>query len=117
MAAGHEPAMCPHSQESQPYSGLHQEKNGQQGKGGDCVPLLCTDEISPGVVCPDVESSEQETHRPVGVCSEEDHRSDPRDGTSVLREQTERAGAVWSRKEKAPVRPKGDLQERRGQTL
>ena len=33
--AGHEPAMCPHSPECQPYPGLHQKKRGQQSKGGD----------------------------------------------------------------------------------
>ena len=32
MAAGHEPAMCPHSPESRPYPGLHQKKCGQQIK-------------------------------------------------------------------------------------
>jgi len=33
--AGHEPAMCPHSPESQPDPGLHEKKCGQQVKGGD----------------------------------------------------------------------------------
>jgi len=32
--AQHDPAMCAHSQESQPDRGLHQEKHGQQIKGG-----------------------------------------------------------------------------------
>ena len=40
MAAG--PAMCPHSPESQPYPGLYPKQHGQQGKGGDSAPLLCT---------------------------------------------------------------------------
>jgi len=31
--AGHEPAMCPHSPESQPYPGLHQKKRGHQVEG------------------------------------------------------------------------------------
>jgi len=52
--AGHEPAMCPNSQESQPYSGLHQKKCGHQGERGD---LLCIAEASTGVLRPDVESS------------------------------------------------------------
>ena len=37
-----EPAVCPHNSESQPYCGLHQQKHGQKGKGGDPAPLLCT---------------------------------------------------------------------------
>jgi len=37
-AAGHEPATCPSSPESQPYPGLHQKQCGQQGEGGD-LPL------------------------------------------------------------------------------
>ena len=41
MAAGHEPALCLHSPESQLHPGLHQKKHGQQGKGGDPAPLLC----------------------------------------------------------------------------
>jgi len=45
--AGHEPAVCTRSPESQLDSGLHQEKSGQQGVGGDLVPLLCTGETSP----------------------------------------------------------------------
>ena len=59
MAAGCEPAACPHSSESQPYAGLHQKKRGQQGKGGDPAPLLCAGEASPEVLHPDVESSVQ----------------------------------------------------------
>jgi len=31
MAAGHDPTLCPHNPESQPYAGLHPK----QGKGGD----------------------------------------------------------------------------------
>ena len=52
--------MCPHSPESQPDLGLHQKKYGQQGEGGDPVPLLCAGETSPGVQHPDVESSARE---------------------------------------------------------
>jgi len=60
--AGHKPAMCPCSPESQPYSGLHQKKCGQQGKGGDTAPLLCTGETLPGVLHPAVESALQKRH-------------------------------------------------------
>jgi len=59
--AGHEPAMCPHSPESQMCPGLHQKKCGQQVKRGNTAPLLCPGETLPGVLCLDVESSVQET--------------------------------------------------------
>jgi len=39
-AAGREPAMCPHSPESHPR--LHLKQHGQQGKGADPAPLLCS---------------------------------------------------------------------------
>ena len=65
--AGHEPAVCPCSPESQPHPGLHLKKCGQQVNGSDPAPLLCADEASPGVLRPDVESSGQERHGPVGL--------------------------------------------------
>ena len=34
-------------------------------------------------LCPDVESSIQEGHRPVGMHPEEGHKNDPRDGASL----------------------------------
>lgn len=37
----------PLQQESQLYPGLQQNKHGQEGKGGDPVPLLCAVEASP----------------------------------------------------------------------
>ena len=55
--AGHEPPMCTHSPEGQPYPGLHQEKLGQQVEGGDSAPLLHTGETPPGVLCPVLEPS------------------------------------------------------------
>ena len=70
--------MCTHSPESQPYSGLHQKKHVPQAEGGDPALLLCARETSPGVVGPDLESSVQERHGPVGVNPEEGQRSDPR---------------------------------------
>jgi len=47
-------------------------------------------------VCPDVESSVQESHRPAGAHPEEGHKHDPRDETSLLQGQVERVGAVQS---------------------
>ena len=118
--AGHEPAMCPCSPESQSYPGLHQKKCGQWVKGGDPAPLLCTGEASPGLLHPDVESSVQERHRPVGACQEEGHKNDQRGVKPLLLGLSQRAGAVQPREGKAPRRPgispsisKGELQERR----
>ena len=71
--------MCPHSPESQPDLGLHQKKYGQQGEGGDPVPLLCAGETSPAVLHPDVEFSVRERHGSVGARPEECHKNDPRD--------------------------------------
>ena len=76
--------MCPNSPESQPYPGPQQKKHGQQVKGGDPAPLLCAVEASPGVLHAGVEPSEQERHRPVGVCPEDSHKNEPRDGTPLL---------------------------------
>jgi len=41
--------MCPYNPESQKYPGLHQKKCGQQSKGGDSAPLLCT--VRPQLEC------------------------------------------------------------------
>ena len=55
---------------------------------------------------------------------EEGRKMAPRDGTLLLQGQTVRTGAVQPGEENAPGRPesglsvpKGELQERRGQTL
>jgi len=66
--------VCLHSPESQPYPGLHQKKRGQQAKGGDPALLLCAEEASPGVLHPDVESSVQKRHGPVGAQPEVGHK-------------------------------------------
>jgi len=79
--AGHEPAMCPHRPESQPYPGLQQKK---QGEGGDSASLLCAGEASAGALHPDVEPSVEEKCGPVGVHPKESHKNDPRDGTPLL---------------------------------
>ena len=78
MAAGHVPAMCPCSLESQPYPGLHQKQCGQQGERGDPALWLCAGESSPGILHPGVESSALERHGPIGERPEEGRRNDPR---------------------------------------
>jgi len=66
--------MCAHSPEGQLYPGLHQERHGQQVKGGDSAPLLLSGETPPGVLRPALEPSEQERHGAVGASPEEGHR-------------------------------------------
>jgi len=66
-----------------PDPGLHEKNCGQQGKEGDPAPLLCAGDTSPGILCPDVESSEQK-NRPGGACPEKSHRNDPWNGTLLL---------------------------------
>jgi len=63
--------MCTCNPESQSYPGLHQEQRGQQLKGGDYDPSLCSCETSPGVLHPDVGSPAEERHGPVGAGPEE----------------------------------------------
>jgi len=60
-------------------------------------------------VHPDVESSVQERHRPVGVCPEKGHTDEPRDGTFSLRGQAEGAEAVQPGEKKAPERADSGL--------
>ena len=54
--------------------------------------ILCSDETSPEVLCPDVESSVQERDRPVGACPEEGHRNYLRDGTLLLENRLRKLG-------------------------
>ncbi|XP_042683179.1 protein THEMIS isoform X2 [Centrocercus urophasianus] len=96
------------------YPGLHQKKHGQQYEGGDPASLLCSGETLPGVLHPDVESSVQERHRSVGVRPEEYHKNDPRDGTTLLRGQAERAGVVRRGEEKALERPENGFSVSKG---
>ena len=71
----------PYSSESQLYSGLHQKKHGQQGKGGDPAPPLCAGEASPGVVHPNVHVSPVLRTSHVGMYPEEGHKNDTKDGS------------------------------------
>ena len=82
--AGHEPAMCTRSPESQPYPGLHQKMHGQQVMGRDSAPLVHSGETLPGVLHPALEPSGQERHEAVGVGPEEGHKSEPRAGAPLL---------------------------------
>ena len=86
---GRKPGVCPHSPDSQLYPGLHQKQCGWQVKGSDPAPLLCAGEASPGILCPEVESSVQESCGPVAVHPEEDHKNDPRDGKSPCKNRLE----------------------------
>ena len=74
MKIGHEQAMCACSPESQLCLRLHQKKCVQQVEGGDSAPLLCSDVSPAGALRPDLESSVQEKHGPVGAGPEEGHK-------------------------------------------
>ena len=82
---------------------------GQKGEEENLALLPCAAETSPGVLHPDVGSSVQERHGPVGACPEEEHKSDSRDGTPLLRGQAEGAGAVQPGEDKALGRPDSSL--------
>ena len=113
--------MCTHSPEGQPYPGLHQEKSGQQVKGGDSAPLVCSGETPPRVLHPALEPSAQEGQGTVGMGLEEGSNNDQRGGAPLLRGQAEKDGVVQPGEEKGLGRPycglsvlKGGLQERGG---
>ena len=70
----------------------------------EVILTLCSGEASPGVLCPDVESSVQEKHRSVGALPEEGQKEDPSNGKPLLQGQAEIAGAFQPGEEKAPGR-------------
>jgi len=76
--------MCAGSPESQAYPGLHQKQRGQQGKGGDSAPLLCSGETPPAVLRPALEPPAQEGHTADGAGSEEGDKNGQRDGALLL---------------------------------
>jgi len=53
-------------------------KRGQQVKGGDSAPLLCSGERPLGVLRPALEPSAQGRHGRVGAGPEEGHKNDQR---------------------------------------
>ena len=56
----------------------------QQGEGGDPAPLVCAGEPSCGVPRPDMDSSVQERHGPVGVHPKKAHKNNTGDGALLL---------------------------------
>jgi len=78
------------------------------------LPLHSTVEISPEVLQPDKEFSEQERHRPVEA-HPEGHQHDPRYETPPLSGKAERAGAVQPGKEIAPGRTGNNLHVSNGE--
>ena len=72
--------MFARSPEGESYPGLHQEKCGQQVQRGDSAPLLCSGEMSPGVLHPALELPAQKGLGAVGAGPEGGHKYDLRAG-------------------------------------
>ena len=71
--AGCEPAVCTSSPEGQQYPGLHQQRGGQQGEGGDHLPLLCPCEVPLAGLHPGLRPPAQKGCGAVGADPEEVH--------------------------------------------
>ena len=92
--------MCPHSPESQPYSGLYHKKHGQQGEEGVPAPLLCTHESISGILFQILCSSVQESQRTSTETIVESHKNDDGPGTPPLWVKAERPRTVQPGEEK-----------------
>ncbi|PKU49662.1 protein themis isoform x2 [Limosa lapponica baueri] len=97
------------SEEYKYVHGLDQKKCGQQVKGDDLPPLLCSFETLPGVLCSALESPVKERHEPVGASPEEGHEDDQRAGTPPIMAQIERVGVVQPGEEKTQGRSYSSL--------
>jgi len=91
--------------ESQPYPGLHKKKPDQQFKAGDSTPLLCSQEILPGLLHPALVHPVEDRHGPVRASPEEGHENCHRAGTPLLQGKTERVVVAQPGEEKTAVTP------------
>lgn len=73
------------------------------------APLFCAGEASSGEMHPDVESSVQGSHRPIGARPKDVHTNEARGETPLLHGQAERAGSVHPGEEKAVGRPESGI--------
>ena len=103
--AQHDPVICAHSPEGQPYPGLHPQQHGHQGEGGDSAPLLRSGETLPRSPASKLWSPQHRRAMDLLEGARGGHSNDPRAGTPLLWWKAERVGAVQPGQEKAPGRP------------